>query len=534
MKYKLAFILFFLLCLDSSAQNDCTDALTVCGNTGYQGLTATGFGIQELNNTNTCQSQENNSLWLKLPINTGGTLGFILTPSSPSIVVDFDFFVFGPSATCGNLGQAIRCSTTNPEASGAFNNHTGMNENETDTAEGPGQEGNNFVQWLTVQDGETYFLVIDRPIGSSDFSIQWTGTATFYDAAVFNNPAGLSLDINQCDDDATDDQKSLFDLTVNAGMLTGIQGNTLLTYHLTPNDAITGENAVLQPEAFVNTANPQEIHMRMTNTVTGCFTVESFSIEVVNTLVAGQPQDLMLCDFKENGLQEFDLTVNDALVRNGNPNTSVTYYASQQDAVNEANAITGVYQNESPYVTQTIWVRLENISGCFGSDIKQFTITVTPLPDIVYTLDIIDFRNTGNSISIVMPDAQYYQFSTDGAIYSDNTVFNNLLPGIHTIYIQAKSGCRTISEEIVILNYPRFFSPNADGMNDIWQIPYLAYSPGVIVTIFDRYGKIVGRLEGNAGWDGAFNGKTLPATDYWFVLQLDNNRIIKGHFAMIR
>ncbi|HSQ45599.1 MAG TPA: hypothetical protein VLM44_01635, partial [Lutibacter sp.] len=156
------------------SQNDCAQTLIVCGNSGYQDLNVTGIGTQELSGSNTCASEETNSLWFKLIINKGGTLGFTLTPNSASITEDFDFFVFGPNATCGNLGQAIRCSTTNPNAASQGNNLTGMNGTETDTAEGPGELGNSFIKWLNVSDGDTYFLVIDRPIGNSNFSLEWT------------------------------------------------------------------------------------------------------------------------------------------------------------------------------------------------------------------------------------------------------------------------------------------------------------------------------------------------------------------------
>ena len=85
---------FLLLSFSVHTQNDCIDALIVCGNTGFEGLNATGVGVQELDNSNTCSSMETNSLWMRLSINTGGTLGFVLTPESPNISIDFDFFVF--------------------------------------------------------------------------------------------------------------------------------------------------------------------------------------------------------------------------------------------------------------------------------------------------------------------------------------------------------------------------------------------------------------------------------------------------------
>ncbi|AWH86754.1 hypothetical protein HYN59_17285 [Flavobacterium album] len=534
MKFTLT-ILTLLSCLFMKAQNDCRDALIVCGNMGYTGLTANGPGIQELNNSNTCQSFENNSIWLELRIKTGGTLGFTITPGNPDINVDFDFFIFGPNVTCGNIGQAIRCSTTNPEFAGSASNLTGMNGEETDTAEGPGELGNNFIQWLTVQDGESYFLVIDRPVGSSDFSIEWTGTASFHDAPVFNNPDGISVDLKQCDDDGVDDKTSLFDLTKHQAMFLGTQTGVSIAFYENQNDVITETNEIANPSAYANTQLQQTIYARMTNLATGCFNTMEFTIEVINPIVAGQPDDLFLCDFNEDGKQQFTLSQNDDAIKDGGANMIVTYYRTEADANNKTNPINALYTNQVPYTAETVWARLENVSGCFGYDVVSFTINIIPLPDIVYTLDIVDFRESDNSITVVMPDAEDYEFSLDGSDFSDNFVFEGLEAGPHVVFIRAKTGCKTIHENVVILNYPKYFSPNGDGLHDTWRIPYLSLQPNASVTIFDRYGKVIDGFMGeNPGWDGNLNGKALPSTDYWFVLELANGRKIHGHFAMLR
>ena len=158
--------------------NDCQNSVTVCGNSSFT-LDVSGIGTQELTGSNTCSSQENNSIWLEVTIASSGTLAFTLTPGSTDINEDYDFFLFGPDVTCGNIGQAIRCSTTNPAAASQGNNLTGMNATDPDPDEGPGADGDSFVSDLDVLAGETYFLVIDRPIGNSPFSLEWTGTATF-------------------------------------------------------------------------------------------------------------------------------------------------------------------------------------------------------------------------------------------------------------------------------------------------------------------------------------------------------------------
>lgn len=525
-------VLFIFSITPSFAQSDCSNAITVCGNTGYSGLTATGAGDEDeltfINND--CMGTENNSIWLRLPINTGGTLGFILTPTNPDIQVDFDFFIFGPNATCNNLGKAIRCSTSNPFETNALNNHTGMSEDEIDASEGPGEFGNNFVQWLTVQPGEVYFLVIDRPIGASDFDLQWTGTATFFEAPEFNNPQAIALDILKCDSDAVDDQKTEFDLTINSPMLINSQPDVELTYHENINDAILGINEIPNPGAYTNTSNPQTVFMRMLRSATECFETQEFNIEVTNPVVAGQPNDLELCDINETGKRRFNLTANDALIKGSNTTAAVTYYAVQADAQAENNPLPSTYES----ATGTIWARLENTMGCHGFDIVSFKVLVTPLPEINYTLDVVDFTNNRNSIRINMHDPEDYEFSINGSIFSDTFFFRNLEPGPYTVTISAKTGCKAVSEDVLILNYPRFFTPNGDNENEIWRIPYLTLQPQATVTIFDRYGKLIKGFKGNGGWDGTLDSEKLPSTDYWFVLQLDSGRTIKGHFAMIR
>ena len=123
-KYLFILFLFFLIDFISAQTvnklpNDCVNAITVCGG-GIFTSNANGSGIQEINTTNSCNSEEHNSVWLKISIIQAGTLGFTLTPSSSKLEVDYDFFVYGPSATCGNIGQAIRCSTTNPSLSSTY------------------------------------------------------------------------------------------------------------------------------------------------------------------------------------------------------------------------------------------------------------------------------------------------------------------------------------------------------------------------------------------------------------------------------
>ncbi len=533
-KILLKLLLLFSFC--TYAQSDCPDAIIVCGDNNYSGLNATGIGVQELDISNACGSIENNSLWLKILIKDGGTLGFVLTPESDNLEVDFDFWMFGPDVECDNLGTAIRCSTTNPLNAGIDYNITGMNDEATDTSEGPGEDGNAFVHWLTVENDETYYLIIDRPHGSANFGLQWTGTATFHDVPVFYNPDNIPLDMTQCDADGTDDESTAFNLTQYSEMFIGDQTHVELSYHLSVNDMITGENPIPNPESYNNISNPQTIYLRMTNTATGCYANETFSVFIDDVLLPEEPEDLEACDFEDNGIQTFDLWENNDIITNGDSNAVVTYFASQEDAENNTNVLGRFYQNQEPYISDTIWARMEYIVGCFGYGLTSFTVNIIPPVDFSYTTEIVDFTNSKNSIQLNMASGtENFEYSINGVIFSDDNFFGNLTPGIYTVYVKSKDNCKTIEFEVPILNYPKFFTPNGDSVNEVWNIMFIRYFPDAQVAIFDRYGKLIKSYLGKQqGWDGTYNGHNLPATDYWFKLEFNNGRVVKSHFSLVR
>ncbi|KQS47476.1 hypothetical protein ASG38_08505 [Flavobacterium sp. Leaf359] len=381
-KFLLA-LLFLFTVTQAFSQNDCTDAIVVCGNTGFQGLSATGIGIQELGFGNNCSSEENNSIWLKLSIDTGGTLGFILTPENTNIDVDFDFFIFGPNVSCGSLGQAIRCSTTNPQAANATDNLTGLKDDEVDTTEGPGALGNSFVQSLTVNNGESYFLVIDRPVGSSNFSLTWTGTATFNQPPTFQMPTGVALDMENCDNDGTIDNSTSFNLDLNTSTIIGTQTSVAVTYHTSLNDVLTGESPITPSNDFRNTVNPQPIFARITNTVTGCFSTSEFSVEVINSVVIPNNQFAM-CDDNidgddQNGQATFIMSdVTNGIIANANPvGTTVDYYSSFANAMANTGAYGPTYYNIVPN-EEPVFIKVTNPNGCFR--IEEIKLIVNPLP----------------------------------------------------------------------------------------------------------------------------------------------------------
>lgn len=367
MKIIISFILsLFLVTAIAQYPNDCVNYVQVCGNYDIN-LNVSGAGVQEIG-FNVCQSNEHNSLWLHILIEESGTLGFNLKPESSSITEDYDFWVFGPNVTCGNLNQSIRCSTTNPQAAGQTNNWTGMNGTAQDFTEGPGPDGDSYVRWLDVTAGEDYFLVIDRPIGYSAFELEWIGTA------VLDNPLEeyTIYDVQPlqiCD--AGNDGTETFDLSTIANEwindLTGIE----ITYHLSENDAFSDVNPIPTPANL----QTRTYYVRIENVASRCFEVKTLEVEIGG--LALQEPTIRLCDEGNDQQEIYDLS--SISLFDETLNYTVSYHISQSDAENNVNPISP----ENHLVTENdniIYIRVTNEDDC--TDYTSIVFELIEKPEV--------------------------------------------------------------------------------------------------------------------------------------------------------
>jgi gliding motility-associated-like protein len=128
-----------------------------------------------------------------------------------------------------------------------------------------------------------------------------------------------------------------------------------------------------------------------------------------------------------------------------------------------------------------------------------------------------------------------YEYSIDGYNYQDSNIFTGLRFGEYIVFVKDKKGCGIAQENIFLLMYPKYFTPNGDGIHDTWQIKFSLTEPNMELIIFDRYGKLITNFKGtNFGWDGIHNGKLEPSDDYWFVVKRQNGKEFKGHFTLKR
>jgi gliding motility-associated-like protein len=111
-------------------------------------------------------------------------------------------------------------------------------------------------------------------------------------------------------------------------------------------------------------------------------------------------------------------------------------------------------------------------------------------------------------------------------------------PGTYTVIVTNEYGCTAVDEIIVTMDIgiPNFFTPNHDGVNDTWEIPYLANNPEARIFIYNRFGHLITTyLYGEGGWDGTRNGQPVRADTYWYVIELNrNSKPLKGSVTVKR
>ncbi|QEE50979.1 T9SS type B sorting domain-containing protein [Flavobacterium alkalisoli] len=311
--------------------------------------------------------------------------------------------------------------------------------------------------------------------------------------------------------DETSNGTAVFSLGTQNSVLVGSQApdDYLITYHLSAEDAELGNNSIA--ENFTNTASPQTIFARLEAINSGCYATTSFDL-IVN------PQPVI--DMADN----FPLCKGETILLEAPVGFEAYHWSTGHNDRTITVDTPGTY---------TVSVGL-TVNGTWCGSSKTVTVYTSEAPTITQ-VSTDDWTASHNSISISVSGSGSYEYSLDGVTYQDSPEFNRLDSGIYNVYARDKNGCGIDMKEIVLLMYPRFFTPNDDGVNDTWRISYAWLEPNAMVHIFDRYGKRIVSFRGDSvGWDGKYHGSNLPATDYWFVVERESGRVYKGHFSLVR
>ena len=327
---------------------------------------------------------------------------------------------------------------------------------------------------------------------------------------ISNQVIGPQNSILKCDGDGNLDGFTLFNLNIDATpqIISGLPSGLIVEYYLTYNDALAQQNP-LSNNYTNSTINEQIIFARIVNGP-DCYGITPIKLKVIAFSPANfEDENVYIC----NGNPK----------RIAVPNIFSSYQWSNGDSTNYTSIVTaGNYT-----------ITVTNASGCQAT--KKF-IAMNSGTATITSVDIVDFSGNENSIVINYSGIGAYEFSIDGVHYQNSPQFYDVLEGSYLIYIRDTNGCGIATPtKVFVLDYPRFFTPNGDSYNDFWTIKNSSKYPNMIIYIYNKYGKLITQVNprGN-GWDGTYNGQQIPADDYWFSILLNNDRIIKGHFALLR
>ncbi|UII75048.1 T9SS type B sorting domain-containing protein [Flagellimonas sp. HMM57] len=593
-------IFLVLLCQITRSQvlPDCANAVPICSNTPINGG-ANGYGIDDFDGTSSsgCLERtlsgfiESNSAWYRFRTGASGQLGFNIGHDSTE---DWDFALYRAS-DCNNLGEPVRCNFFD---NSDFKTFLGVGEDPTGDVNSV-----HYEDWLDVNVGEEYYLLINNFSNvNSGFSIQFTGDILVtdpmnaLDCSIVDNLLGPP--IAACENetvvlDATttgatnyewySDNGTGFQLlaaasgsptlqilnsamyrvvvsTPTGSLISDVQvafnviptttsitdeilcytanlevdlelkdfealgtqnpDDFIVSYHSSQADANQGINPF--PKTYPKSLGSETIYVRTTSLANpNCYDAsESFVLNTIETPELTFPEEVIICE-DNNGV----------VIGKTVPNPSHSYQWSTGEQT--PNII--ISQDGDYTLTVT-----NSLNGMFCSESRTVRVQTSVLP-VISDIEIEDFSSS-NTVTIVTEAVGEFEYRLNDGTFQTGNVFEEVPAGVHTVTMRDVFGCGEVVENIVVVGFLAIFSPNGDVLNETWHVEGLSELNSPVVTIYDRYGKLLKELtEFSPGWDGNFDGRPLPSTDYWFKLSyLDENgnrmnaKYLRNHFSLRR
>lgn len=219
--------------------------------------------------------------------------------------------------------------------------------------------------------------------------------------------------------------------------------------------------------------------------------------------------------------------------------TPATFLRDNNTLVNEFSAPVGTY-NYALTVTSPL-------AHCIGTNnmtihvVPPFKFTsVTPVDTLINYGDTVRLDAEGAAVSWVWLPVDYL---------NDPNLQSPTSKPLKTIQYKVigldQYGCRDTGEVNIQVKYvpnffiPSAFSPNGDGVNDVFRIQNLQFAKVLTFQIYNRLGQMVFSTKNNInGWDGTFNGKPAPADTYFYLIKIvlpdGQHQTFKGDVTLIR
>ena len=215
--------------------------------------------------------------------------------------------------------------------------------------------------------------------------------------------------------------------------------------------------------------------------------------------------------------------------------------------------------------------------GVYDLETFEYSGTVTPFDvdefelslDNPFSIDKIqddfaleEITNRDTLLGYIFPTGQTdvsYEWSwflnADDSIFTDNIVTTRDFPYLArpqvvgapqevSYMVKTSNGvCYDTAIVVININYvpwpPNAFSPNDDGSFDTWQIYNVEQFEGTTVTIFNRWGTELLKIEdyhlAENWWDGTKDGNALPTGTYFYLIDFnDGSEEVTGAVSIVK
>jgi gliding motility-associated-like protein len=350
------------------------------------------------------------------------------------------------------------------------------------------------------------------------------------------NSDGELLLFGICDNVGDNDGFGQFDLTTQDAEVLDGQDPLLytLTYHDDLNDATN--NVEPLPTLYENIVNPQIIYARVSNNIApdDCFDVVEMTLQV-NLLPKFIIDDSYVLCLNINGTEVIDVP---PVIDTGLSATDFSFEWTLNGTVLLTETTPSLIPTQGGLYEVTVTdITTSTVTMCTSSASTEVIESELPIVTAEVTSEAFSGNNT---ISASASGISTYEFNLDNGPWQNDGNFDDVSAGEHIVSARDVNGCGIGSTTVLIIDYPRYFTPNGDGNHDQWNIVGIDTQPTARIFIFDRYGKLLKQLSAiNSGWDGTYNGNLMPTSDYWFTLEYDEPRTgerknFRAHFTLKR
>ncbi|UPS90538.1 T9SS type B sorting domain-containing protein [Bizionia sp. M204] len=302
--------------------------------------------------------------------------------------------------------------------------------------------------------------------------------------------------------------------------------NIGITFYENLTDAENRLNAINGVTRYESTLNSQIIYVRLQNIFSvDCYSISELELITISSPIIEETEAIFFCENSEDSSVTIDVGSLEGALSDYN-----FLWLESMETTPEITV-----QNQGNYtvrITPTNTITIDNPDGCFAERV------VSVSSSSIATITNISVFNESN-ITVLNSGTGDYEYAVDNidGPYQDSSSFSNLEPGVHTIFVRDKNECGIAQDNFAIIGFPKVFTPNGDGDNDLWQVQGLSsqFQPKSKVYIFNRYGKLLKQIQPTGtGWDGTFNGVPVSSGGYWFSVTLEDGTIYKGHFSLLR